>query len=142
LLLPVDILAPSALENQITDQNAPHVKAKLVAEFANEAITPAAYDILEDRDIPALPGIVVNPGGVVGSFLEWSRNLGAMEHTVANDRIYEATKKELRAIMQSPIPKLHEQSKTEGRSLDDTAHVMVFEILLEKLSRRHGYVCI
>ena len=139
LLLSVDVLAPAALENQITKENASRIQAKLVVELANEAVTPAAYDILADRGIPALPGIVMNPGGVVGSFLEWSRNLGAMAHNVQIEQIYEATKRELRAIMQAPIAKLCERSRADGRSLDDTAHVIVFELLCEKLQKRHGY---
>jgi len=139
LLLPVDILVPAALENQITDKNASQIQAKLVVELANEAVTPAAYDILADRNIPVLPGIVMNPGGVVGSFLEWSRNLGMVPHKVDMEHIYEETKRELRAIMQAPMTKLYERSKAEGRSLDDTAHVIVFEMLLEKLRKRHGY---
>mgnify|MGYP001569399716 FL=1 len=139
LLLPVDVLVPAALENQITEKNASRVQAKLIMELANEAITPAAYDILRDRNIPALPGIVANPGGVVGSFLEWSRNLGSMAHKVNNGDIYEETKRELRAIMQAPIAKLYERSKAENHSLDDTAHMMVFEVLRKKLRIRHSY---
>lgn len=140
LLLPVDILVPAALENQITKENASHVQAKLVVELANEAITPSAYDILADRGIPALPGIVMNPGGVVGSFLEWSRNLGSIAHIVDHQKIYKETKRELRAIMQAPIPKLYERSKSQNHSLDDTAHMIVFETLREKLCMRHGYI--
>ena len=139
LLLPADVLIPAALENQITDKNASQIQAKFVMELANEAITPAAYDILAGRGIFALPGIVANPGGVVGSFLEWSRNLGSMAHKVNNADIYEDTKQELRAIMQAPIAKLYERSKAENHSLDDMAHMIVFEILLEKLRMRHGY---
>lgn len=139
LQLPVDILVPAALENQITEKNAPSIQAKLIIELANEAITPAAYDILAERNIPALPGIVMNPGGVVGSFLEWSRNLGPIAHTVDHAKIYEETKRELRAIMQAPMPKLHERSKMEKCSLDDMAHMIVFEGLFAKLRMRHGY---
>ena len=139
LLLPVDILIPAALENQVTEINTPNVKAKLVVELANEAITPAAYDILADRGIPTLPGIVMNPGGVVGSFLEWSRNLGSIAHMVDHQRIYTETKRELRDIMQSPMPKLYERSQAEKHSLDDTAHMIIFESLCIKLRARHGY---
>ncbi len=139
LLLPVDVLMPAALENQITERNASKIQAKLIVELANEAVTPAAYDILASRGIPALPGIVMNPGGVVGSFLEWSRNLGTMAHNVETEQIYEETKRKLRAIMQAPMVKLCERSRAAGWSLDDTAHVIVFEILQEKLRKRHGY---
>src|SRR3989338_7555157 len=57
LLLPTDILIPAAIENQITEKNAASIKAKLVVEAANEAITAEANEILFDSRIPIIPGI-------------------------------------------------------------------------------------
>ena len=55
LLLDCDVLAPCALEQVITAENADKVKAKIVCEGANGPTTPAADDILEDRGVLILP---------------------------------------------------------------------------------------
>ena len=69
--LPVDILIPAALENQITEQNAPHIKARLVVEGANGPTTPAANKMLHDRGVFVVPDILANGGGVTVSYFEW-----------------------------------------------------------------------
>lgn len=74
LELDVDILVPAALENQITTENAPRIKARLVAEGANGPIVPAADEILEERNITVIPDILCNAGGVTVSYLEWVQN--------------------------------------------------------------------
>jgi glutamate dehydrogenase (NAD(P)+) len=75
LELPCDILIPAALENQITDKNAPHVKAKFILELANGPITPDADEILFGKNIPVVPDILANSGGVTVSTYEWEQNL-------------------------------------------------------------------
>jgi glutamate dehydrogenase (NAD(P)+) len=69
-----DILIPAALENQIRSDNAPRVKARLVAEGANGPTTPEADRILFKRNIPVLPDILANAGGVTVSYFEWVQN--------------------------------------------------------------------
>lgn len=75
LTLPCDVLVPSALENQITERNAPLVKAKIVAEGANGPTTPGADHILHDRGIFLIPDVLVNAGGVTVSYFEWVQGL-------------------------------------------------------------------
>jgi glutamate dehydrogenase (NAD(P)+) len=75
LLLDCDVLAPCALEQVITEENASRVKAKIVVEGANGPITPAADDILEDKGALVLPDILANAGGVVVSYFEWVQGL-------------------------------------------------------------------
>jgi glutamate dehydrogenase/leucine dehydrogenase len=74
LELKVDILIPAALENQITEENASHVKAKIVAECANGPVTPEADTILGKNNVFIIPDILCNAGGVTVSYLEWVQN--------------------------------------------------------------------
>jgi glutamate dehydrogenase (NAD(P)+) len=69
--LEVDLLIPAALENQITMQNAPEVKAKIIVEGANGPTTPDAHRYLHDRGVFVVPDILANAGGVTCSYFEW-----------------------------------------------------------------------
>jgi glutamate dehydrogenase (NAD(P)+) len=69
--LDVDVLVPAALENQITMENAPLIKAKIIAEGANGPTTPDAHRHLHDRGIFVIPDILANAGGVTTSYFEW-----------------------------------------------------------------------
>nr|WP_315044955.1 Glu/Leu/Phe/Val dehydrogenase [uncultured Leptotrichia sp.] len=75
LELEVDVLAPCALENQITSENADRIKAKVITEGANGPTTPEADEILHKKDIIVIPDILANAGGVVVSYFEWVQNL-------------------------------------------------------------------
>jgi glutamate dehydrogenase (NAD(P)+) len=75
LLLDCDVLAPCALEQVITEENAAQVKAKIIVEGANGPVTPAADEILEDKDVLVLPDVLANAGGVVVSYFEWVQGL-------------------------------------------------------------------
>ena len=75
LALPVDILVPAAIEGQLTEKTAPHVKARLVVEGANGPTTPEADAILEEKGITVVPDILANAGGVVVSYFEWVQDL-------------------------------------------------------------------
>jgi glutamate dehydrogenase (NAD(P)+) len=75
LLVECDVLAPCALEQVITADNADKVRAAVVAEGANGPVTPEADAILEDRGILVLPDVLANAGGVVVSYFEWVQGL-------------------------------------------------------------------
>ena len=75
LLLDCDVLAPCALEQVITRDNADQVKAKIIAEGANGPVTPSADEILDERGVLVLPDVLANAGGVVVSYFEWVQGL-------------------------------------------------------------------
>ncbi len=75
LVIDCDVLAPCALEQVITGENADQVKASIVCEGANGPTIPEADRILDDRGVLVLPDVLANAGGVVVSYFEWVQGL-------------------------------------------------------------------
>jgi glutamate dehydrogenase (NAD(P)+) len=74
LELDVAVLFPSAIENQITGDNAGRIKARIVAELANGPTTPEADQILFKNNVFVLPDFLCNAGGVTASYFEQVQN--------------------------------------------------------------------
>jgi glutamate dehydrogenase/leucine dehydrogenase len=74
LISKCDVLVPAALQNVITEENAPRIQAKLIVEGANGPTTPEADPILNSKNIICVPDILANAGGVTVSYFEWVQN--------------------------------------------------------------------
>ncbi|MFN8310456.1 MAG: Glu/Leu/Phe/Val dehydrogenase [Chitinophagales bacterium] len=100
-----DILIPAALEKQITELNAPKIKARIIAEAANGPVTPAAAQILNKRGIMVIPDIYINAGGVTVSYFEWLKNLSHVRFGRMQKRFEEKSQRNM-------IQLIEELSKT------------------------------
>jgi glutamate dehydrogenase (NAD(P)+) len=78
LELECDVLVLAAREDQVTAENAPRLRCRLVAEGANGPTSLDADHIRRERDIPVLPDILTNAGGVTVSYFEWVQDLGRL----------------------------------------------------------------
>jgi glutamate dehydrogenase (NAD(P)+) len=75
LTLPVTVLIPAAMENQITERNADQIRARVITEGANGPTTPEADDILREKNVFLVPDVLANAGGVTVSYFEWVQDL-------------------------------------------------------------------
>jgi len=124
LELECDVLVPAAIDNVITAANASKVKAKFIMEAANHPITPEADDILEDRGIPVLPDILVNAGGVIVSYFEWTQNL--QEFRWEEERVNQ----ELHKIIMRAYDQVRERASSERITYREAA----FEIGVQRVA--------
>ena len=118
LELDVDILCPSALENQITGANTARVKAKIIAEAANGPTTPLADANLFKRGRTVIPDILANAGGVTVSYFEWVQDFSAFfwEEDEVDKRLERSMVKAYRAVANT--------AKQHECSLRDAAYIV------------------
>lgn len=130
LALPVTVLAPCAMELQITAENAEAVRAEIVVEGANGPTTPEADDILDAKGILVVPDILANGGGVTVSYFEWVQNLYRYYWT--EDEVIEKQT----ALMVAAFQKVNEAARTYKVNMRVGAYIVALNSLTEAMKIR------
>ena len=133
LELPVDVLVPAALENQITERNAERIRARVIIEGANGPTTPDADLVLERRGIVVVPDILANAGGVTVSYFEWVQDLQSFfwEEGEINNK--------LERILQRAFAQMCEQADLHGVSLRLGAYLVAVKRVADATAVRGIY---
>ncbi len=133
LELPVDLLVPAALENQITAANAERIQATLVIEGANGPTTPDADAILERRGVRVVPDILANAGGVTVSYFEWVQDIQSFfwEEGEINAK--------LERVMRRAFAQAHEQALAHGVSWRMGAYLVAVKRVADATAVRGIY---
>lgn len=130
LTLDVDVLAPCAIEGQITDHNAVEIKAKLIVEGANGPTTADGDAILEDREIVAVPDILANAGGVTVSYFEWVQSLQFDTWTLTRVR------ERLQHIVTGALDTVWQVAQDRGMGLRSAAYLVAVNRVAEAMLTR------
>ncbi len=117
LELDVDVLVPAALDNVIHKDNVDKIKAKFIFEAANNPVTEEADNALYERGVHVYPDILVNAGGVSGSYLEWVQNREGYIYS------YEEVVEKLKVIMDRAYQLVYDEVKKEKMSYREAAYV-------------------
>ena len=130
LELPVDVLIPAALENQINASNADKIQAKIIVEAANGPTTIDADKILDKRGIVIVPDILSNAGGVVVSYFEWVQNIQSISWSE------EHVNEQLKDIMDQAFQSVWDIAKDKDVSLRTGAYLIAVKRVVDAKNMR------
>lgn len=125
LELDVDVLAPAALENVLTSENADDVKADVIMELANGPTTGDADSVFREKEVHMIPDILANAGGVTVSYFEWTQNKQGYSWTL--DQVHER----LQEIMSREYLAVFERSRESSVDMRTAAYAHALDRLAE-----------
>lgn len=123
LEMPCGVLVPSALENQISLENAKDIKAKVILEMANGPTSFEADEILEKNDVLVIPDVLANAGGVIASYFEWYQNM--QNENWSENQVFERLEKLIKSAFEEVWNKKIE--------LKSSMRVAAFALALKRL---------
>lgn len=130
LICDCTILVPAALDNVITAENAPHIKASVVLEIANGPTTPEADRILEERKIRVIPDVLANAGGVTVSYFEWTQGRSGEQWTEGH------VDDELKRIILNAYREVRREARREGLSYRKAAYLIGVKRMVATMKAR------
>jgi glutamate dehydrogenase (NAD(P)+) len=133
LVLDCDVLAPCALEQAITGDNADQVKAAIVTEGANGPVTVEADEILEANGVLVLPDVLANAGGVVVSYFEWVQ--GLQEYFWKEEEVNER----LNDIITRAFTETWDRHEKDGLTMREAAYAIAVGRVAEATTTRGLY---
>lgn len=129
LTLDVDVVVPAAIGNVITKANADDIAADVIVEGANGPTTPAASAILREREIPIIPDILANAGGVTVSYFEWLQDINRRSWTI--DRVEDELESEMLTAWR--------RVRDEVTDRNVTWRTAAYIVALERVAEAHTY---
>jgi glutamate dehydrogenase/leucine dehydrogenase len=131
LELDCDVLVPAALSHQITVENAENIKAKVILEMANEPVAPNADIILHKKNIPVIPDILANSGGVIVSYFEWVQNTSNDYWT--KEKVYQELEERIIKAFSSMMEKYNKMDKEQDM------RCVAYSFALERILKAEKY---
>jgi len=125
LELDVDVMIPAAIGNVLTAENADDVAADVVVEGANGPTTSAASAIFAERNLPVIPDILANAGGVTVSYFEWLQDINRRAWSL--DRVHD----ELETEMLAAWTGVREEFETRDVTWRDAAYIVALSRIAE-----------
>ena len=134
LELDCDILIPAALENVITKENAPRIKAKIIGEAANGPTTAEADEILHKMGVLIIPDAYLNAGGVTVSYFEWLKDLSHVRFGRLEKRFEEFSYRRLLSAVEGATQKRFTEEMLKVLSKGADEHDLVRSGLEETMA--------
>jgi len=129
LQIDVDVLVPAAIEDVITKENAPKIRAKYIIEMANSPTSTEAQQILEKRGIFVVPDFLANAGGVTASYFEWLQ--GKEKKKWEKEKVFS----ELSKMMREVFDRVLEFSQKKKINLREAANILAIERVARKIEK-------